>query len=221
MASDREPAVLTPEAFRAEADVSRETLDRLMRYADLLQRWSRAINLVSRASLDDLWRRHFLDSAQLLPLLPQAPKGRARVLVDLGSGAGFPGLVLAILGSGQVHLVESDLKKAEFLRETARVTGTEIVLHNQRIERVPVFPADVVTARACAPLGRLIEYAAPFLERHGPGAVGLFLKGRTWEQELTQVPEIWKIRLDVIPSCTESAAKIVRIRVPALGSDRV
>ena len=114
-----EPQPLSAEAFRAAANVSRETLERLKRYAVLLEKWNRAINLVARGSLIDIWRRHMLDSAQLWPLLPAA-RGRPHRILDLGSGAGFPGLVLAIMGvperTVEVHLVESDEKKAAFLR---------------------------------------------------------------------------------------------------------
>jgi len=207
-------APLSPEAFRSAANVSRETFDRLETYATLLRKWTGTINLVSRSSLDDLWRRHFLDSAQLWPLLPPAPASRPRVLVDLGSGAGFPGLVLAILGAGTVHLIESDSRKAVFLREVARVTGTPVVVHERRIESLPPMAADVVTARACASLPRLLDLAAPFLRPSGPGdpgGIGLFLKGRTLQKELTDSSEKWKMRFDLHPSRTDPAAQILRL----------
>lgn len=200
---------LTPEAFGAETGVSRETLDRLRRYAALLERWNRSVNLVAAASLTDLWRRHFLDSAQLMPLLPAVPVNRDRTLVDLGSGAGFPGLVLAILGAGQTHLVESDRRKIAFLREAARETGTPVVLHADRIEALAPFAADAVTARALAPLPQLLAWAAPFLTRAGPGARGLFPKGRRVQEELTKLDETWKMRIESVPSRTEHGAKII------------
>jgi 16S rRNA (guanine527-N7)-methyltransferase len=218
-----EPQPLSAEAFRAAANVSRETLERLERYAVLLEKWNRAINLVARGSLIDIWRRHMLDSAQLWPLLPAA-RGRPRRILDLGSGAGFPGLVLAIMGvperTVEVHLVESDEKKAAFLREAARIAEAPVTLHIQRIESLAPFPVDAVTARACAPLPRLLDYAAPFLGDYQPGAVaplGLFLKGRDLDRELTQVPEKWKMRVDLISSRTDPAARIVRIKLPSLG----
>jgi 16S rRNA (guanine527-N7)-methyltransferase len=189
-------------------------MDRLATYADLLRKWSGAINLVARPSLDDLWRRHVLDSAQLWPLLPPAPGNRPRVVVDLGSGAGFPGLVLAILGAGTVHLIEADGRKSVFLREVARATGTPVVVHEQRIEAVPPLAADVVTARACAPLPRLLDLAAPFLRPSGPGAqggIGLFLKGRTLQKELTDSSGKWKMRFDLHPSRTDPGAHILRL----------
>ncbi len=218
---------LSTAAFRAAADVSRETLDRLERYAALLEKWNRAINLVARGSLADLWRRHMLDSAQLWTLLPP-PQGRPRRILDLGSGAGFPGLVLAIRGAsdgdGEVHLVEVDKKKAAFLREAARVAEAPVTLHVQRIESLAPFPVDAVTARACAPLPRLLDYAAPFLRQYQPGArppVGLFLKGRDVDRELTEAREKWKMHAELFPSRTDAVAKILRIQLPHFGNDQL
>jgi 16S rRNA (guanine527-N7)-methyltransferase len=159
------------------ADVSRETLARFGAYAELLGRWQQRINLVAASTLDDVWRRHFLDSAQLLPLLPAG----TRRLIDLGSGAGFPGLVLAILGVPEVELIESDARKCAFLREAARVAAAPVAIRNARIESVPAHVADVVTARGCAPLGRLLVLAQPFI---GPDTVCLFPKGEQAAQEL-------------------------------------
>jgi 16S rRNA (guanine527-N7)-methyltransferase len=186
------------------AGVSRETRERLNTYADLLRKWQRSINLVGPRTLDDLWNRHFTDSAQLLPLIPPS----ARVLVDFGSGAGFPGLVLAILGVPQVHLIESDQRKSTFLREVARATGTPITIHAKRIEQVAPFPADVVSARALAPLGDLLGFAAPFL---GPDTLCLFPKGQMAEDELTAASKIWNMNVDRIQSVTDSSATILRI----------
>src|SRR5579863_7255133 len=123
-------APLDPRGFAALSGVSRETVARLEAYAGLLVRWSAHINLVGANTLDDLWRRHFLDSAQLLTHLPAATQS----LIDLGSGAGFPGLVLAIAGVPHVELVESDARKCVFLREAARITAAPVVIHNSRIE---------------------------------------------------------------------------------------
>jgi 16S rRNA (guanine527-N7)-methyltransferase len=218
---------LSAAGFRAATDVSRETLDRLERYAALLEKWNRAINLVARASLADLWRRHMLDSAQLWPLLPP-PQGRPRRILDLGSGAGFPGLVLAIMAAAdenaEVHLVEVDNKKAAFLREAARVAEAPVTLHVQRIESLAPFPVDAVTARACAPLPRLLDYAAPFLRKHRPGApppVGLFLKGREVDRELTEAREKWNMEAELLPSRTDAAARILRIQLPHFGEGRL
>jgi 16S rRNA (guanine527-N7)-methyltransferase len=222
-----EPQPLSAEAFRAAADVSRETLDRLERYAGLLEKWNRSINLVARGSLADLWRRHMLDSAQLWPLLPPA-QGRPRRILDLGSGAGFPGLVLAIMATSErdaeVHLVEADGKKAAFLREAARIAEAPITLHVQRIESLAPFPVDAVTARACAALPRLLDYAAPFLRHYEPGAPaprGLFLKGRDFDRELTAARENRKMQAELIPSRTDAAARIVQIQLPNIGDNRL
>jgi len=220
-AAPREP--LSMAAFQSAANVSRETMARLQIHAALLGKWNRAINLVARDSLADLWRRHFLDSAQLWPHLPPPPEGRPRVLVDLGSGAGFPGLVLAIMGAGEVHLIEADQRKAAFLREAARATGTAAAVHDCRIEDLPAIAADVVTARACAPLDRLLGLAAPFLRSAAPGGsggVGLFLKGRSLHRELTDSAGKWTMRFDLFPSRTDPAAQILRLSCLTEGNCR-
>ena len=180
------PPPLTPTAFQDETSVSRETLERLATYLALLRKWQPRINLVGAATLHDPWRRHFLDSAQLIPLLLES----TRTLVDLGSGAGFPGLVLAILGVPDVHLIESDHRKVAFLREAAAATGTKITVHPARIEAVPPFSADAVTARALAPLASLIGYALPFLGSRG---VCLFLKGGQVDKEIVESQSLMAI----------------------------
>jgi 16S rRNA (guanine527-N7)-methyltransferase len=197
-------APLDAEGFRRATGVSRETLDRLGRYLDLLAVWNPRINLVGRGTLADPWRRHFLDSAQLKPLIPPD----ARVLVDLGSGAGFPGLVLAILGIPEVHLIESDGRKAVFLREAARVTRTAATVHGRRIESVPGFAADVITARALAPLPGLLDLAAPFIAGQ---TIGLFLKGRSAGEELTALGKAWKMTTASLPSITDPDGSILRL----------
>jgi 16S rRNA (guanine527-N7)-methyltransferase len=195
-------SVSAPDAVLA--GVSRETRERLNTYADLLRKWQRSINLVGPRTIDDLWNRHFTDSAQLLPLIPPS----ARVLVDFGSGAGFPGLVLAILGVAEVHLIESDQRKATFLREVARATGTPVTVHAKRIEQVAPFPADVVSARALAPLSDLLGFAAPFLR---PDSLCLFPKGQMAEDELSAASKTWNMTVDRIQSVTDSSATILRI----------
>ncbi|HTO82180.1 MAG TPA: 16S rRNA (guanine(527)-N(7))-methyltransferase RsmG [Methylomirabilota bacterium] len=199
---------MTPEAFAAAVDVSRETLDGLRRYADLLVKWQRSINLVAADSLDDLWRRHMLDSAQLYRLLPP---GDCRV-VDLGSGAGFPGLVLAAIGAGDVHLVESDGRKCVFLAEAARACGLEAgvnpVIHRARLEQMRGLTAEVVTARACAPLDRLLDYAEPFLR---PQSICLFLKGAGAADELTAAANRWRMTVERLPSVSDPSGTILRI----------
>jgi 16S rRNA (guanine527-N7)-methyltransferase len=184
--------------------VSRETLTRLETYVALLKTWNPRINLVSAGSLGDVWRRHILDSGQLLQHLPTG----ARVVIDLGSGAGLPGLILAILGVPQVHLVESDQRKAVFLREAARVTGTAVTVHAQRVEAVAPFPADVVTARALAPLSQLLEWSAPFLRE---GSVCLFLKGAGVADELTAARREWIMQTQVLASLSDEKGHILRL----------
>jgi len=207
----------TRDDFLSAFPVSRETVKALDHYAALLRKWTRAINLVGPKTLEDLWRRHLLDSAQLLRHLPPEPEGRARTIVDLGSGAGFPGLVLAILGAGEVHLFESDQRKSAFLREVIRETGAAAKVHAGRIEESPLFPADVVTARALAPLEKLMAYAAPFLragtEAHSVPAIALFHKGRSAEEELTAARQKWNMTADSFPSESDSAGKILRIQL--------
>jgi len=190
--------------FQALSGVSRETLARLERYAGLLEKWQRAINLVGPRTLPDLWRRHMWDSAQLRPLLP----AQARVLVDLGSGAGFPGMVLAILGVPEVHLIESDRRKCAFLHEVSRETHTSVRIHAARIEAVAPLAADVVTARALAPLDRLLDLSTPFVTA---GGVCLFLKGQDVEKELTSATKEATMRCESLPSRSDPGGTILRI----------
>ena len=189
------------DGFQRLVPVSRETLAKLEAYVGLLKAWNRRINLVGATTLGDPWRRHVLDSAQLLPHVPE----KARVLVDLGSGAGLPGLILSLLGVPEVHLVESDQKKAVFLREAVRVTGAAATIHAARAEKLHL-AADVVTARAVAPLPELLELAAPFL---GPHGVCLFLKGRTARDELTLAEKSWKMRPRLLPSTTDPGGMLL------------
>jgi 16S rRNA (guanine527-N7)-methyltransferase len=197
---------LSPAAFAASMNVSRETMARLEGYAALLVKWQKAINLVARDSLGDLWRRHMLDSAALWPLIPE----NSRVLVDLGSGAGFPGLVLAILGLSEVHLIESDGRKCAFLSEVARLYAPNPVkIHHRRIESVEPVVADVVTARALADLEALLAYSKPFLK---PGGVCLFPKGKTAEDELTLASQRWTMTVERFANPAESSGIILRIK---------
>jgi len=203
------PSILTPAEFQAITDVSRETMDRLTTYVETLVKWQKAINLVSRKSLDDVWRRHILDSLQVLE---HAPEG-ANVWFDLGSGAGLPGLILAILGAGQVHLVESDSRKCAFLAEAARLTGTDITLHNCRIEEIwqkseKPDRVDVITARALADFDTLIEWAQPLAT---PDTVCLFLKGQDVENELTKSSKKGTLSIEKLPSTTNPESVILRL----------
>lgn len=197
-------APLSREEAGALLDVSRETLDRLDAYLGLLQRWQRAINLVGPGTLADPWRRHILDCGQLWRFWPP---GAAR-LVDLGSGAGLPGLVLAIMGVPETHLIESDRRKASFLREAARACGAAVTIHNLRIEAAPALAADVVTARALAPLPGLLSLAERFVRPH---TTCLFLKGRGVDAELTRIAEIWTMRLRRAPSLSDHDGRVLII----------
>jgi len=195
------------DGFARLVPVSRETLERLEAYVALLAAWNRRINLVGASTMGDPWRRHILDSAQLVAHLPP----RARVLVDLGSGAGLPGLVLAILGVPEVHLIESDQRKAAFLREAARVTGAAAQIHPQRAEKMPRLAADMVTARAVANLPDLLDIAEPFL---GPHSICLFLKGRGAEEELTLAAKSWKMRARLLPSLSDPGGMLLILEAP-------
>lgn len=195
---------LGAEGFRAAAGVSRETSERLAAYVDLLGQWNRRVNLVGRATMADVWRRHVLDSAQLFPQLPPD----ARTVVDLGSGAGFPGLVLAILGVPDMHLVEADGRKAVFLREAARVAAARVTVHAGRIEDMPGLAADAVTGRALADLPRLLDLAEKFVTSR---TICLFLKGRNAAQELTEARKTWKMRDTLLPSLSDPEGSILRL----------
>ena len=217
---DPAPGDYHPGIFPGIGDVSRETFDCFSAYAALLGKWQGAVNLVGPGTLDDIWHRHFLDSAQLLPLIRPRAGGGAVRLLDVGTGAGFPGLALAILARRElrfgldldVHLVESNARKCAFLREIARVTETEIVIHQKRIENLTPFPVDVVTARGFAPLPRLFTLCAGFLTLSDEAKpVGLFLKGRKADEELTMVRKQWKMRDRIIPSLTDPQGVVLRV----------
>ena len=195
---------LSAAEFQQATAVSRETLERLQTYLALLARWQKKINLVGPSTLADPWRRHVLDSAQLLPHI-----AAGSTLVDLGSGAGFPGLVLAIMAQLDVHLVESDLRKTVFLQEAARLTGTVVEIHNQRIESLPALTADVITARALAPLPLLCELAQPLCHAE---TVCLFLKGRSAQEELTETQKQTTLQATLIASQTDSEGVLIKVR---------
>ncbi len=189
--------------------VSRETLTALEIYADLLTRWQARINLVATESLKALWHRHMLDSAQALPLLP-AEDGSQGEILDLGSGAGFPGFVLALLTGRPLAVIESDQRKCAFLAELGRQTGiaARLRLFPRRIESVAPWPAPILTARALAALPILIGWAAPFF---GSASLALFWKGRTWREELTAASRDWNITAEDIPSRTDPDSAILVI----------
>lgn len=196
---------MTADDFVELIDVSRETLDRLEQYIDLLKHWQRAINLVGADTLKDPWRRHLLDSAQLVNYLPVHPA----MILDLGSGAGLPGLILGILGAHNIHLVESDQRKAQFLKEASRRLEIDTTVHAHRIEDLkPIKPA-VITARALAPLPRLLDLASPFLKDN---TICLFLKGKHWKDELTLARKSWMMSHQLFPSLSDPAASVLKLR---------
>jgi 16S rRNA (guanine527-N7)-methyltransferase len=184
--------------------VSRETFARLETHVTLLQRWQPRINLVASASLPDLWRRHVLDSGQLALLCPRPPTP----WYDLGSGAGFPGLVLSLLGLGHVHLVESDRRKCAFLAEAIRLTGADASVSPRRIETL-AGPARTLTARALAPLPRLLELAAPLL---GAKTELWLWKGQDVEAELTEAAKSWNMRIERHRSISDPTGTILHLR---------
>ena len=196
---------LTAADFQVIMTASDAIMDRLTAYADLLVKWQKKINLVGKGTLTDPWRRHFLDSAQLLPLLPEGSK----TVVDLGAGAGFPGLVLAAMTDLDVHLIDSDTRKGVFMREAARTMGVRATVHTGRIEEImQSLAADVITSRALAPLTDLLSYAQPFRKA---GTTCLFLKGKSSDDELTAAREEWTMVCDTVTSVTDEAGVVLRI----------
>ena len=216
--------IVDAKTFSDHFSVSRETLERLEVFEEALRRWQRAINLVAPATLPAIWQRHFADSAQLAALIPPT----AKTVVDLGSGAGFPGMVLAILLGPidceqnvdpprltRISLVESDGRKSAFLRDVARLTGTAVDILSTRVEnhvtQGRIGKVDVVTARAFAPMDRLLELALPYFAE---GTTGLFLKGRGVEAEVSAARQRFEFDISLVPSVTCADASVAVIRCP-------
>ena len=199
-------SVFGPREFAAQTGVSHETLARLQAYADLLVEWNSRQNLVSDRSLEDLWQRHFWDSAQLVALIP----AKARTLADLGAGAGFPGLVLAEMLRDRmaVTLYEATAKKCVFLAAAAERMDLKVAIRNLRMEEAPAQTFDVVTARACAPLPLLLGYAQRFTSQN---SVCLFLKGQNVGSELTEAHKSWKMKVRQIPSLSDPSGIILEL----------
>jgi len=193
----------------AATGVSRETLAKLKLHAGLLEDWNARMNLVSQGSMKELWNRHFWDSAQLFPLIPPA----AESLVDLGSGAGFPGLVLAVMLAEKrairVVLYESIAKKCRFLQEVASRLGVSVEVRNTRIEQAKPEPFAVVTARACAPLTQLLAYAQPFQDKD---TLCLFLKGQAVGAELAEAHKDWKMVIKRHQSLSDPSGVVLEVR---------
>ena len=198
--------VFGPEQFAGVTSVSRETLVRLKTYAALLEEWNSRHNLISKSSMKDLWRRHFWDAAQLAGLVPAGKT----TLVDLGSGAGFPGLVLAIMRPElRVTLIEATGKKCRFLEAVASALQLKTRVLNERVEDTPQVRFDVITARACAPLPLLLSYAQRFW---GEGSRALFHKGQNLASELTEAHKSWRIKIEQHSSRSDPSGIILEIR---------
>lgn len=195
--------------MNATDDVSRETLDDLTHFHDILLKWNRKINLVSKSSAADIWNRHIWDSYQLAALAPPAP-----TWLDLGSGGGFPGVVVAIHAKHErqdqtISMVESDQRKCAFLRTAVRELGLNAQVHSARIELLAPQRADVVSARALADLAELLNFA----NRHlAFGGTALFLKGETWENEVEVARQTWSFEMRVHKSITNPKAAILEIK---------
>lgn len=190
-------------------NVSRESWDRLATYVELLLKWQQRINLIGPSTQAEVWTRHIADSLEVLPLLG-AEEG---AIADLGSGAGLPGMVLAITSGRTTDLYDSNQKKAAFLREAARVTGAHAQVHAVRLEEVaqhlPKVMPRFVTARALAPLTLLLDWASPFLLA---GATGYFHKGQDLDSELTDATKYWKMKAIKHPSLTDSRGVILEVK---------
>lgn len=195
------------DGFAGRSGATPEQVTDLDRFRHMLAARNEVMNLVGPATLPDFWNRHAWDSAQLLKIAPDAA-----TWADLGAGAGFPGLVLAILGKGRpgfhVHLVESMAKRCRFLSEVADTLALPASVHNDRAENLDL-AVDIVTARACAPLARLLGYARPYLKR---GALGLFLKGQDVASELEEATRYWEYEADIVPSLSDPRGQVVCVR---------
>jgi len=198
----------TADDFARQSNVSRETLADYKLWQALLLKWNKKINLVSQVGLDDYWSRHALDSWQLVPYLPK----NTEKIIDLGSGAGFPGISLAIAckarPQGSVLLVESAGKKASFLRAAVRELNIPAAVTTKRAETIPSGIYDVVSARAFAPLPRLFDYAQRFW---GEKTIGLFLKGENVQDELTEAEKLWNYNVEVNTSLSDSSGSILKV----------
>jgi len=201
----------TYEKFSSHVLVSRETFEKLCMFQKTLIKWQKSINLISKNTIDNTWERHFLDSAQLYKFVKDIEGN----IIDFGSGAGFPGMVLAIMGKKNIHCVESDYKKCVFLKEIAMLTETDITIHNCRIEDLNFINVDLVTCRALASLKKLINYVEVFINK----SLGerqklpkmLFLKGKTYYSEIIELSKIKKISFEEYPSITDRDGRILYI----------
>lgn len=185
--------------------VSRETFDKLLLYHDLLLKWQTKLNLISPQTIGNLWERHFLDSIQIFSLISR----NSPVIFDLGSGAGFPGLIISLILNCPVMLIESDKKKSIFLSEVIRQTNSSAIVITSRIESFfPKEKADVIISRACAPLLKLLNYSKPLLK---PDGNCIFLKGKSWKEELDVASERCMFHVEHFSSLTDPSGRILRL----------
>ena len=198
---------MTPDQVGGLLNVSRETIDKFQAYLTLLEKWQRRINLVSRSTLADAWQRHILDSGQLAAHYPL----KTGQILDVGSGAGFPGLVLAIMGDVMVDLVESDQRKAVFLSTVIRELGLPAKVYNQRIETMPNLRPDVITARALASVPKLLNLIETQMSAK---CVCLFLKGASVEDELTNLQSYSTIVATTYPSLSGLTGVVLELKNP-------
>ena len=201
----------TYDSFCTQVFVSRETYEKFCIFHEILIKWQKSINLISKDSIKNIWIRHFLDSAQLFSFIRDF-KGN---VIDFGSGAGFPGLILAIMGKKNIHLVESDHKKCVFLKEVSILTDVDVTIHNCRIENLSFINVDLITSRALAPLNKLINYVEIFVnkattEKNNTPKM-LFLKGKSWKREFLELNKTKKIKYQEFPSLTDNYGRIIYI----------
>lgn len=184
--------------------VSHETVEKLLKYHDTLLKWQKTINLIGKDTAGEAWTRHFLDSLQLMKYIDDKNK----IIVDLGSGAGFPGMALAIAGYNNVHLVESDARKVAFLREIARIAEVKVTIHHCRIEDCDFKKIDIFLSRACASLDKLLHLTAPYFSHE---TICLFHKGKNHAIENEEALLHWQYDLDIIPSVASSEGVILKL----------
>ena len=194
----------------ADIDVSRETIERLELLEKHVCKWTKSINLVSKTTIPKIWYRHIIDSAQIWPLAPEKWKN----WVDLGSGGGFPALVIAILAKefspeSQIHFIESDKRKCIFLRTVIRELGLNGIVYSMRIEKTPPINADVISARALASLKKLLEFSEI---HHKKNSICLFQKGKTINDEILEAKEKWVFDYKLYPSITDPSSKLIEIK---------
>jgi 16S rRNA (guanine527-N7)-methyltransferase len=190
--------------FRKIFDTKPQVISKLLIFEQLLIDWNQKINLISSSTLPNIWWRHILDSAQILELFPE----KSSVMLDVGSGAGFPGLVISILGFPEVHLVESNSKKVKFLSHIVEKLSLEVIVHHSRIENLNSFDVDIITARAVAPLDKLLQLTSLFVNEKN---VQIYLKGESFNSELQKARKLWEIDVLTYKSITNTKARVLKI----------